>query len=147
VKKVFGIAVVMLFVLMGSTQGVWAQEQKTVASLDATDIAYTVAGQGNPTLVFMHGWSCDKSYWDKQVKTFANTHKVIAIDLAGHGDSSQDRSDYTMLAFGQDVKAVIDQESADNVVLIGHSMGGEIIAEAARIYSCPQLRSFLISIA
>jgi len=130
-KKVFGIAVVTLFILVGSVQGVWAQEQKVVVSHDGTDIAYTVSGQGNPTLVFIHGWSCDKSYWDEQVKAFASRHKVITIDLAGHGDSSQDRSDYTMLAFGHDVKAVIDQESADKVVLIGHSMGGEIIAEAA----------------
>ncbi len=116
---------------MGSPQGAWAQKQKAVTSLDGADIAYTVAGQGSPALVFVHGWSCDKSYWKEQVKAFSGTHKVIAIDLAGHGDSSQDRSDYTMLAFGQDVKAVIDQESADNVVLVGHSMGGEIIAEAA----------------
>ena len=41
-KKIFGIAVVMLFVLTGSVQDVWAQEQKTVASFDGTDIAYIV---------------------------------------------------------------------------------------------------------
>ena len=130
-KKVLGAAVIMLFVLMGSAQDVWAQGEKIVVSLDGTDIAYIVAGQGNPTLIFIHGWSCNKSYWKEQIKTFSNTHKVIAIDLAGHGNSSQDRSDYTMSAFSQDVKAVIDQESAGNVVLIGHSMSGEIIAEAA----------------
>ena len=59
-----------------------------VVTADSVRIHYTDQGSGKPTLVFVHGWSCDASYWDAQVPVFAKTHRVIAIDLAGHGSSA-----------------------------------------------------------
>jgi pimeloyl-ACP methyl ester carboxylesterase len=56
---------------------------------------------------------------------------VVAIDLAGHGDSGRDRAEWTMQAFGQDVAAVVRRLGPRRVVLIGHSMGGPVIVEAA----------------
>ena len=56
-------------------------------SSDGVDIHYEVYGKGEPTLVFIHGWSCDRSYWRAQVEYFAKQYQVITIDLAGHGES------------------------------------------------------------
>ena len=103
-----------------------------VKSADGVSIAYQVGGSGNPALVFVHGWCCDKSYWEAQVPHFAREHKVVTIDLAGHGESGLDRKTWTMSAFGEDVVAVVNELDLDEVVLIGHSMGGLVIAEAAR---------------
>jgi len=102
-----------------------------VKSADGVSIAYRVVGSGKPALVFVHGWSCDQSYWDAQVPHFARQHKVVTIDLAGHGESGLDRNTWTMKAFGEDVVAVVKELGLDQVVLIGHSMGGAVIAEAA----------------
>jgi pimeloyl-ACP methyl ester carboxylesterase len=55
------------------------------------------------------------------------------IDLAGHGHSGSARSQYTMKAFGEDVQAVTEATNSHSVILIGHSMGGSVIAEAARL--------------
>ena len=55
------------------------------------------------------------------------------IDLAGHGHSGSARSQYTMKAFGEDVQAVTEAAGSRSVILIGHSMGGSVIAEAARL--------------
>jgi pimeloyl-ACP methyl ester carboxylesterase len=98
---------------------------------DAIPIAYEAKGTGAPTLVFVHGWSCDRRYWRGQVDHFAARRQVVAIDLAGHGDSGAGRSAWTMAAFGDDVIAVVNRLELREVVLIGHSMGGDVIVEAA----------------
>ena len=55
------------------------------------------------------------------------------MDLAGHGHSGMSRSIYSMRAFGEDVRAVVEAVGSPSVILIGHSMGGIVIAEAARL--------------
>ena len=102
-------------------------------SEDSERIAYTSTGEGDIALIFIHGWSCDGRYWQKQISTFAFSNKVITIDLAGHGHSSLTRKDFTIPSFANDVKAVVDKEQITRAILIGHSMGGGVIAEAARI--------------
>lgn len=104
----------------------------TVVSADGIQISFHVQGSGTPALVFVHGWCCDKTYWDAQVQYFSKQHKVVTVDLAGHGDSGLERKDYTMEAFGEDVEAVVNKLDLDQVVLIGHSMGGPVILEAAQ---------------
>ncbi|PLX18657.1 MAG: alpha/beta hydrolase [Salinivirgaceae bacterium] len=102
-----------------------------VTSQDGTQISYEVYGKGEPTLVFVHGWSCDSRYWRNQASVFSQNNRIVLIDLAGHGHSGITRQNYTMEAFGQDVKAVVDAIKSPKVILIGHSMGGEVIAQAA----------------
>jgi pimeloyl-ACP methyl ester carboxylesterase len=80
-----------------------------VASWDNVAISYDVQGEGEPALVFVHGWSCDKSYWRLQVPYFAKRHKVVTIDLGGHGESGIGRETWTMEAFGKDVAAVVEE--------------------------------------
>lgn len=55
------------------------------------------------------------------------------MDLAGHGQSGSTRENYTMEAFGEDVAAVVRKVGGDRVVLVGHSMGGPVSMEAAKI--------------
>ena len=102
-----------------------------VASADGVRIAYEVHGAGSPSLVFVHGWSCNRTYWSGQLGEFAKRNTVVAIDLAGHGDSGIDRKNWTIPAYGADVAAVVKKLNLKKVVLIGHSMGGDVIAEAA----------------
>ncbi|KPV98955.1 AB hydrolase superfamily protein YdjP [Pseudoalteromonas sp. P1-13-1a] len=102
-------------------------------SSDAEKVAYSVNGNGKTTLMFIHGWSLDSRLWHNQIRYFSDEYQVITIDLAGHGNSSFNRNEYTMLAFANDIKAVIEKEGIDSAVLIGHSMAGGIIAEAAKL--------------
>ena len=122
-------------VLLLISEAVWAQAEwpRVVHSKDGTPISYEVYGQGEPTLVFVHGWSCDARYWRAQLPHFSKNHRVVVLDLAGHGHSGSTRTKYTMLAFGEDVRAVAEAVGSRNLILIGHSMGGSVIAEAARL--------------
>jgi len=105
----------------------------TAVSSDGETISYHLAGHGNVTLLFIHGWSCDSRYWKQQIPYFAQNYQVAAIDLAGHSRSSQNRDVYSMESFGLDVKAVAEDLDAQKVILIGHSMGGAVMAEAAKL--------------
>jgi pimeloyl-ACP methyl ester carboxylesterase len=104
----------------------------TTPSADGVPIAYHVQGRGAPVLVFVHCWTCDSSFWDAQVKHEAARHQVVTLDLAGHGRSGAGRQDWTMSAFADDVVAVVKKLGLQKVVLVGHSMGGPVIVEAAR---------------
>lgn len=83
--------------------------------------------------MFVHGWSCDARYWRAQVPRFAGQFRVVTLDLAGHGHSGSSRSRYSMQSFGEDVRAVVEATGSRTVILVGHSMGGAVIAEAARL--------------
>jgi pimeloyl-ACP methyl ester carboxylesterase len=100
-------------------------------SRDGIPLAFEVHGAGVPALVFVHGWSCDRSYWRGQLRPLAGRYQTVAVDLAGHGNSGVGRRAWTMAAFGEDVVAVVEQLGLGELVLIGHSMGGDVIVEAA----------------
>ena len=139
-------SVLKLFTIMFLTLGIGlsavcaqsdAQEQvqtvKTAISADGTVINYYEHGPEEPVLVFVHGWSCDASYWREQVAYFKEKYHIALIDLAGHGRSESKRENYTIEAFAQDVKAVVERIGAEKVILIGHSMGALVIAHAAHL--------------
>src|SRR5260370_1290299 len=67
-----------------------------VTSPDGIRIAYEAHGEGSPALVFVHGWSCNRSYWRQQLQPFSRQFKVVALDLAGHGDSGLGRKSWTI---------------------------------------------------
>ncbi len=103
-----------------------------VESADGSRIHYSVSGKGDVALVFVHCWTCNDSFWNKQAGYFSDRYRVVTLDLAGHGKSGSTRKRYTMEAFGQDVTAVVNKLGLDKVVLIGHSMGGPVILNAAQ---------------
>src|SRR5262245_45176120 len=70
---------------------------------DGVHVQYRVYGSGEPALLFIHGWSCDSNYWRAQVAAFRQRYTVITVDLAGHGGTDGNRSDWTIARFGQDV--------------------------------------------
>lgn len=104
----------------------------TVNSADGVPIAYERHGTGGPALVLVHGWSCDRSYWQAQASALADNFTVVTIDLAGHGESGADRSDWSIASFGADVAAVAERLELGDIVLVGNGMGGDVILEAAR---------------
>ena len=128
-KKLLIVLVLLALVLAGCS----GEYENQVRSFDGVKISYDVQGEGQPVLVFVHGWSCSKEYWKQQVAHFTKKHKVVTIDLAGHGNSGQHRKVYSLDGFAQDVKAVIEAVNPKKVILIGHSFGGEIVAYTAML--------------
>jgi pimeloyl-ACP methyl ester carboxylesterase len=118
-------AILSPLLMLAATRG-------TVTTPDGVRIHYETTGKGRPAVVLVHCWTCDSTFWQDQVARLAKSRQVVTLDLAGHGRSGRIRTDYTMQAFGQDVKAVADDLKLDRMVLVGHSMGGAVILEAAK---------------
>src|SRR5688572_21973184 len=100
---------------------------------DGVHVQYRVYGTGEPALVFIHGWSCDSNYWREQLPAFKQKYTLVTVDLAGHGGTDGNRSDWTIARFGQDVATALSAVPNKQVILVGHSMGGPVAIEAARL--------------
>lgn len=103
------------------------------AELDGTKIEYSAAGKGQTAIVLIHGWTCDRTLWDAQVDALKARYRVVAVDLPGHGVSGA-APDYSMRRFARAVEAVMRAEKIERAVLAGHSMGGAVMMEFARLF-------------
>ena len=93
------------------------------------NIHYIEMGNGDTTLFFLHGWGINSSYWDNQLNYFSKNYKAVAMDLPGFGKSISDRKNYTVEKYTDDVNNTINKLDLKNVILIGHSMSGDISLE------------------
>ncbi len=96
--------------------------------VDTDTPSYYDNGKGKITLVFIHGSFINKEYWDKQLPYFSSNYRVVAIDLAEHGNSTHNRNEWTIHKYGNDIRKLIKELSLKNVILIGHSVGGDYYA-------------------
>ena len=108
-------------------------EEHIVRSNDGLIIRYEVMGEGETALLFVHCWICNRSFWDGQFNYFAKEYRVVRLDLVAHGDSEHGRKKYDIAGFGADVVAVANDLNLQRMVLIGHSMGGPVSVEAAKL--------------
>ncbi len=107
----------------------------TARTADGQPMAVTVR-QGDdhhPTVVFIHGWTCRRAYWNAQIEAVPAEFPVLAPDLPGHGETAApDRDAWTIEALAEDVEQLVRDEAGDSdVILVGHSMGGAVSLEAA----------------
>lgn len=106
-------------------------EGNIVIKHDSVKIAYDDTKTGDTTLVFIHGWGINRTYWKDQILFFSKKYRVVTVDLPGFGESGKNRSSWTMEDYGGDVSEVLKQLDLNNVILIGHSMSGAVVTEAA----------------
>lgn len=104
-----------------------------VVELGDVDMFFTDDGDGPPVLL-VHGWTCDSHDWVFQIDAFAERHRVIAVDLRGHGRSSAPVSDYTAQRYAADIALLLERLDVDPVVVVGHSLGGSVAAVLAVEY-------------
>lgn len=102
-------------------------------AVDGLPLAWTDRGRGHVPIVFVHGWCCHQEFWSEQVDVFARDHRVIALDLGGHGLSGTERDVWSFEVLARDVLAVLDELAVERAVLVGHSMGGPVALETARL--------------
>jgi pimeloyl-ACP methyl ester carboxylesterase len=100
---------------------------------DGVHVQYRVYGAGEPALVFIHGWSCDSNYWREQLPAFDKKYTLVTVDLAGHGGTDGNRSEWSIARFGQDVATALSTVPNKQIILVGHAMGGPVAIEAARL--------------
>ena len=102
-----------------------------VESYEKVKLNYVIKGKGDTTLFFIHGWNLDHMYWQNQEADFSSAYRLVLLDLAGCGASGKNRKNWTIESFAKDISAVINKKRLHNVILVAHSMGGEIALDVA----------------
>lgn len=101
-------------------------------SIDGLKISYTESGTQAPALVFVHGWLGNADWWLAQEQYFKHKYNIVRIDLGGHGQSDHHRANWTHTQYADDIVSVLNQLTAQNIILIGHSMAGAFVLEASQ---------------
>jgi pimeloyl-ACP methyl ester carboxylesterase len=112
-----------------------AEPPSRYAEVDGVRVHYRSYGEGQRAVVLVHGWTCDHTFWARNVPGIVGSgRRVLAIDLPGHGLSDRPEVEYTMDLFGRSVAAVMDHAGVKRAVVAGHSMGGPVIRQFYRGY-------------
>jgi pimeloyl-ACP methyl ester carboxylesterase len=112
---------------------------------DGVWLSYQEAGNGSPPLFFVHGaGGCDHTDFAPQVAHFGQRHRVVAVDLRGHGRSAAPEQDYTIPGHADDVAWMIQELGLLKPIVVGHSMGGAIAFDLAARY--PELPGGIIAV-
>lgn len=114
----------------------------SVKSSDNTSLTVEVSGAGETALLFIHGWLGNKSWWAGQVEDFKKNFITACMDLAGHGESDKTRVNYTAKLYGADIANVANSLEAKSIILVGHSMSGAYVLEAAA--QIPNLKALIV---
>jgi len=97
-------------------------------------IAYMDEGKGAHTFLFIHGLANYAPVWKYQMQGLSKTNRCIAIDLPGNGYSSRGDYPYTLFFYAESIVRFIEKMELKNVVLCGHSLGGQIALVIALRY-------------
>lgn len=97
-------------------------------------VNYQDEGEGQETLVLLHGLMNSLDVWASYVFKFMKEIRVVAIDLLGHGETGDSSEIHTMEHQADMVKTVLDHIGVSNCVIVGHSMGGYVSLAFAELY-------------
>ena len=92
--------------------------------------AYRRCGSG-PALLLLHGIGDSSASWIPLLRPLAERYTVIAPDLLGHGESAKPRADYSVAAYANGMRDLLDVLGIDQATVVGHSLGGGVAAQLA----------------
>ena len=101
-------------------------------TLDGIKLVYDDAGAGAPPLLFVHGWAGNRTNFDPQLAHFAGSHRVVAVDRRGHGQSDAPEQEYTVEGATDDLAALCREVGLDRAIVVQHSYDRLGIDFAAR---------------
>ncbi len=99
-------------------------------------VRYAITGDSGPVVVLVHGIASRARQWEQVMSVLGDTHRVIALDLLGHGESAKPRGDYSLGAHACGIRDLLAALGHDRVTLVGHSLGGGIAMQFA--YQFPE---------
>ncbi|MEK6632315.1 MAG: alpha/beta fold hydrolase [Nitrospirota bacterium] len=104
------------------------------AKINDMTLAYSDSGSGQP-IVFLHAFPLNRTMWAEQEAALSSHHRVITIDLRGHGESDAPLWHYSLDQAADDVRALLDHLSIRQALFVGLSMGGYILLAFYRKYA------------
>lgn len=120
----------MFMVMISETMFAQSPYESQVIEMNGIDLYYEVYGEGKP-LLLLHGWTQSSQFWAEYIPTYAKYYKVYALDLRGHGRTSQLTDDFTIKKTSEDILKFISELKLVDVKAIGLSFGGLALLELA----------------
>ena len=99
--------------------------------LQVTDTGEPAGGAKGPPIVLLHCFACSLRWWDSMIPLLARDHRVIRVDLLGHGGSAKPQSGYAIPEQGSLVAAALGRLDVQGAVVVGHSLGGAVAVAVA----------------
>jgi pimeloyl-ACP methyl ester carboxylesterase len=106
-------------------------EPMQLSKKEGVTLAYQDINPGSPPMLLVHGWGCDHTALAPQAEFFRHSHRVVSVDLRGHGKSDAPHQDYTMAVFADDLAWLCTELALTKPIVVGHSMGGNVALELA----------------
>lgn len=106
--------------------------------------AFRRCGEG-PTLLLLHGIGDSSAAWAPLMPRLGEHFDVVAPDLLGHGASDKPRADYSVAAYANGVRDLLDVLGVERATVVGHSLGGGVAAQTAYQYPHRVERLVLVS--
>jgi pimeloyl-ACP methyl ester carboxylesterase len=91
----------------------------------------TEGGSGSPPIVLIHCYACSLHWWDRLVPLLSERHRVVRVDLLGHGGSEKPQSGYSMEDQAGLVAEALNRLGVEGAVVVGHSLGGTVATALA----------------
>jgi pimeloyl-ACP methyl ester carboxylesterase len=109
--------------------------------LHGNEIAYRLAGEG-PTLVLIHGLAGSSRTWKAVMPELARDHRVLALDLPGHGESATPPGDYSLGNLAATVRDLLGVLGIGRATVVGQSLGGGVAMQLA--YQHPEIAERMV---
>jgi pimeloyl-ACP methyl ester carboxylesterase len=122
------LLVVNMLLVDGKTAGAEVTEPGgRIFKLDDGDLQVAEHGprSGSP-IVLIHCFSCAMNWWDGMVPLLERKHRVITVDLLGHGGSEKPGSGYTPPNQATVVAEALERLGVSDATVVGHSLGGSV---------------------
>ncbi len=105
-----------------------------IATRDGVNLSYEDNEADGPPMILVHGLGCNHEFLSPQTDFFSGSYRVVSVDLRGHGRSAAPQQDYTMTAYADDVAWLSNELRLVKPILVGHSMGGNVVLQFAKLY-------------
>jgi pimeloyl-ACP methyl ester carboxylesterase len=127
------VLIVNAVVVGGQTEPAKAANGGQVLDLPGGDLNVTDRGPRDaPTILLVHCYTCSIDYWQRLEPLLRRDHRVIAVDLLGHGDSEKPKDGYSMEHQADTIAAALDELGAEPVLAVGQSLGGPVSTALAQ---------------
>jgi pimeloyl-ACP methyl ester carboxylesterase len=107
--------------------------ERSKVELHGQSYTYRVAGRG-PLIVLLHGMAGSSETWERVMPALAADHRVIAPDLIGHGESAKPGGDYSVGAYANLIRDLLERLGEARGTVVGHSLGGGVAMQFAYQY-------------
>jgi pimeloyl-ACP methyl ester carboxylesterase len=98
---------------------------------DGVRLAYVEAGSGGPAFLLVHGMQCDHTHMLPMMEHLVGRHRVVAVDMRGHGQSDKPVSTYSNQEFNDDLVFLCQELGLERPIAVGHSFGGSNLLHLA----------------